>query len=163
MYLVSKLYRLLSSVSASMINSFQFYILQSFVIMILKNLTLLFKSKYKNNSKTNLVALKPVCISFENIKNKTKEGKKLKKKKQLEDQEEKEEPDCEPPAPKKKKKKDKLVVDQVNGDMDDATDMNGNSNGVETPKQKIKKNTEADTEVSTVWENCSNCYCSANK
>uniref|UniRef100_A0A669C1Y4 RNA helicase n=1 Tax=Oreochromis niloticus TaxID=8128 RepID=A0A669C1Y4_ORENI len=53
--------------------------------------------------------------------------------------EEQEDPDCEPPAPKKKKKKDKL-----------ATDMNGNSNGVETPKKKIKKNTEeqTDTEVS---------------
>uniref|UniRef100_A0A4W6G1A5 RNA helicase n=1 Tax=Lates calcarifer TaxID=8187 RepID=A0A4W6G1A5_LATCA len=52
---------------------------------------------------------------------------------------EQEDPDCEPPAPKKKKKKDKL-----------ATDMNGNSNGVETPKQKTKKNSEEGTEVSAV-------------
>ncbi|CAK6979882.1 nucleolar RNA helicase 2 [Scomber scombrus] len=81
------------------------------------------------------------------LKNKTKEGKKLKKKKQLEDQEQMEEPDCEPPAPKKKKKKDKLVADQVDGNMDEATDMNGNSNGVETPKKKKnKKDTEVDTE-----------------
>ncbi|XP_071344776.1 nucleolar RNA helicase 2 [Trachinotus anak] len=72
------------------------------------------------------------------LKNKTKEGKKLKKKK-LEEQEE---PDCEPPAPKKKKKK----ADQVNGHVDEATDMNGNSNEIETPKQKTKKNTEGDTE-----------------
>ncbi|XP_059213114.1 nucleolar RNA helicase 2 [Centropristis striata] len=76
---------------------------------------------------------------------KTKEGKKLKKKKQLEDQEEQDDPDCEPPAPKKKKKKDKLAVDQVNGHTNEATDMNGNSNGVETPK-KMKKNAEGDTE-----------------
>uniref|UniRef100_A0A669E9Z2 RNA helicase n=1 Tax=Oreochromis niloticus TaxID=8128 RepID=A0A669E9Z2_ORENI len=64
--------------------------------------------------------------------------------------EEQEDPDCEPPAPKKKKKKDKLAADQVNEDLDEATDMNGNSNGVETPKKKIKKNTEeqTDTEVS---------------
>lgn len=84
------------------------------------------------------------------IKNKTKDGKKLKKK-QLEEQEEQEDPDCEPPAPKKKKKKDKLAVDQVNGHMDEATDMNGNSNGVETPKEKTKKKTEGETEVSAVW------------
>ncbi|XP_042360575.1 nucleolar RNA helicase 2 [Plectropomus leopardus] len=77
------------------------------------------------------------------LKNKTKEGKKLKKK-QLE---EPEDPDCEPPAPKKKKKKDKLAVDQVNDHIDEATDMNGNSNGVETPKKiKKKKNAEGDTE-----------------
>nr|XP_033474648.1 nucleolar RNA helicase 2 [Epinephelus lanceolatus] len=81
------------------------------------------------------------------LKNKTKEGKKLKKKKKLlEDQEEQEEPDCEPPAPKKKKKKDKLAADQVNDHIDEATDMNGNSNGVETPKKIKKKNTEGDTE-----------------
>uniref|UniRef100_A0A3Q3JE35 RNA helicase n=1 Tax=Monopterus albus TaxID=43700 RepID=A0A3Q3JE35_MONAL len=67
---------------------------------------------------------------------------------QLEDQEEKE--DCEPPAPKKKKKKDQLAADQVNGQIDEAADMNGNSNDVETPKKKIKKNTEGDTEVSAV-------------
>ncbi|GAA6220084.1 nucleolar RNA helicase 2 [Lates japonicus] len=79
------------------------------------------------------------------LKIKTKEGKKLKKK-QLEDQEEQEDPDCEPPAPKKKKKKDKLAADQVNGHLDDATDMNDNSNGVETPKQKTKKNSEEGTE-----------------
>ncbi|XP_040892451.1 nucleolar RNA helicase 2 [Toxotes jaculatrix] len=82
------------------------------------------------------------------LKNKTKEGKKLKKKKQLEDQEEQADPACEPPAPKKKKKKDKLAADQVTNDHleDEATDMNGNSNGVETPKQKTKKNTDGDTE-----------------
>lgn len=91
---------------------------------------------------------------FKWIQNKTKEGKKLKKKKLLEDQEEQEEPDCEPPAPKKKKKKDKLAADQVNDHIDEATDMNGNSNGVETPKKIKKKNTEGDTEVSAmvlVW------------
>lgn len=80
------------------------------------------------------------------LKNKTKEGKKLKKKKQLEDQVEQEDPDCEPPAPKKKKKKDKLAVDQVNGQMDEAADVNGNSNDVETPKQKTKRHTEGNTE-----------------
>uniref|UniRef100_A0A4W6G0Q4 RNA helicase n=1 Tax=Lates calcarifer TaxID=8187 RepID=A0A4W6G0Q4_LATCA len=63
---------------------------------------------------------------------------------------EQEDPDCEPPAPKKKKKKDKLAADQVNGHLDEATDMNGNSNGVETPKQKTKKNSEEGTEVSAV-------------
>ncbi|XP_034728198.1 nucleolar RNA helicase 2 isoform X2 [Etheostoma cragini] len=78
------------------------------------------------------------------LKNKTKEGKKLKKK-QLQDQEAQEDPDCEPPAPKKKKKKDKLAVDHMNGHIDETTDMNGNSNGVETPK-KIKKKAEGDTE-----------------
>lgn len=35
--------------------------------------------------------------------------------------------------------------------MDEATDMNGNSNGVETPKEKAKKEIEGDTEVSAVW------------
>ncbi|KAF1392970.1 hypothetical protein PFLUV_G00033550 [Perca fluviatilis] len=78
------------------------------------------------------------------LKNKTKEGKKLKKK-QLQDQAEQEDPDCEPPAPKKKKKKDKLAVDQVNGNIDEATEVNGNSNGLKTPK-KIKKKAEGDTE-----------------
>ncbi|XP_054466285.1 nucleolar RNA helicase 2 isoform X2 [Anoplopoma fimbria] len=73
---------------------------------------------------------------------KTKEGKKLKNKKQLEDQED---PDCEPPAPKKKKKKDKLTVDQVNDPIEEATDMNGNSNGVDTPEM-IKKKAEGETE-----------------
>nr|XP_046240621.1 nucleolar RNA helicase 2 [Scatophagus argus] len=80
------------------------------------------------------------------LKNKTKEGKKLKKKKEQEDQEEQEDSACEPPAPKKKKKKDKLAADQANGHIDGDADMNGNSNGVETPKQKTKKNTEGDTE-----------------
>lgn len=75
------------------------------------------------------------------IKKKTKEGKKQKKK-QLEQQEEQEDPDCEPPAPKKKKKKDKLKADQVNGQTPEATDLNGNTNGVETPRK-----TEEDTEV----------------
>lgn len=79
------------------------------------------------------------------MKNKIKEGKKLKKK-QLEEQEEQEDPDCEPPTPKKKKKKEKLAADQVNGHTSEATDMNGNSNGVDTPKQKTKKS-EEDTEV----------------
>ncbi|XP_037603007.1 nucleolar RNA helicase 2 [Sebastes umbrosus] len=78
-------------------------------------------------------------------KNKTKEGKKLKKKKQLEDLEEQADPDCEPPAPKKKKKKDKLAMDQVNGHIVEVIDLNGNIDGVETPK-KIKKNADGDTE-----------------
>ncbi|XP_019954368.2 nucleolar RNA helicase 2 [Paralichthys olivaceus] len=78
------------------------------------------------------------------LKKKNKEEKKLKKK-QSEEQEEQEDPDCEPPAPKKKKKKEKLAADQING-HDEATDMNGNSNGIETPKKKTKKNTEGDTE-----------------
>uniref|UniRef100_A0A3P8SCK4 RNA helicase n=1 Tax=Amphiprion percula TaxID=161767 RepID=A0A3P8SCK4_AMPPE len=81
------------------------------------------------------------------LKNKTKEDKKLKKKKQQQQQlEEQEDPDCGPPAPKKKKKKDKLAADQVNGHIDEATDVNGNSNGVETPKKKSKKNTEGEKE-----------------
>ncbi|XP_041649809.1 nucleolar RNA helicase 2 [Cheilinus undulatus] len=81
------------------------------------------------------------------LKKKNKEGKKLKKKKQLEDQEEQEDPDCEPPSPKKKKKKDKLAADQVDNHTEEATDMNGNINGVESPKKKKKKNNEeVDTE-----------------
>lgn len=60
----------------------------------------------------------------------------------MEQQEEQEDPDCEPPAPKKKKKKDKQKADQVNGQTPEATDLNGNSNGVEAPKK-----TEEDTEV----------------
>ncbi|XP_029982603.1 nucleolar RNA helicase 2 isoform X1 [Sphaeramia orbicularis] len=76
------------------------------------------------------------------VKNKIKEGKKLKKKKQSEDVTEQEDPDCEPPAPKKKKKKDKLTADQVNGHMDEAADVNGNIKNDETPKQKKKKDTE---------------------
>lgn len=84
------------------------------------------------------------------IKDKTKDGKKLKKKKQLAEPEEQEDPDCEPPAPKKKKKKDKLAVDQENGHTDEAIDMNGNSHSAETPKQKTKKKSEGDTEVSAV-------------
>ncbi|KAK2854151.1 hypothetical protein Q5P01_006812 [Channa striata] len=84
--------------------------------------------------------------SVKPLKIKTKEGKKLKKKQQLEDEEEQKEPDCEPPAPKKKKKKDKLAVDQENGHIDEATDMNGNSDGVKKPKEKITKNAEEDTE-----------------
>ncbi|XP_070684084.1 nucleolar RNA helicase 2 isoform X1 [Pempheris klunzingeri] len=71
------------------------------------------------------------------LKNKIKEGKKLKKKKL-----EQEDPDCEPPAPKKKKKKDKLTVDQVTDHINDVTDMNGNSNGVETPKKNTEEGTE---------------------
>ncbi|XP_005467227.2 nucleolar RNA helicase 2 [Oreochromis niloticus] len=84
------------------------------------------------------------------LKNKTKEGKKLKKQQQQQQLEEQEDPDCEPPAPKKKKKKDKLAADQVNEDLDEATDMNGNSNGVETPKKKIKKNTEEQTDTEKI-------------
>lgn len=75
------------------------------------------------------------------IKKKTKDGKKQKKK-QLEEQVEPEDPDCEPPAPKKKKKKDKLKAEQVNGETPEATDLNGNCNGVGTPEK-----TEEDTEV----------------
>lgn len=82
---------------------------------------------------------------FYKIKNKTKEGKKLKKKKQLEEQEQQEDLDSEPPAPKKKKKKDKLAADQEN----DHIDMNGNSDGVETPSKKTKKT--QDSEVSHVY------------
>lgn len=84
------------------------------------------------------------------LKDKTKDGKKLKKKKQSEEPVEQEDPDCEPPAPKKKKKKDKLAVDQENGHTDEAIDMNGNSHSPETPKQKTKKKSEGDTEVSAV-------------
>ncbi|XP_028257502.1 nucleolar RNA helicase 2-like [Parambassis ranga] len=82
------------------------------------------------------------------LKKKIKEGKKLKKQQQQEEVQEdpQEDPDCEPPAPKKKKKKDKLAVDQLNGHADGATDMNGNSECMETPKQKKKKNTEGDPE-----------------
>lgn len=85
---------------------------------------------------------------WKQIKKKTKEGKKQKKK-QLEQQEEQEDPDCEPPAPKKKKKKDKLKADQVNGQTPEATDLNGNCNGVETPKktEEAPKKMEEDTEV----------------
>lgn len=82
------------------------------------------------------------------LKNKTKEGKKLKK--QQQQLEEQEDPDCEPPAPKKKKKKDKLAADQVNEDLDEATDRNGNSNGVETPKKKTKKSTEEQTDTEKI-------------
>ncbi|KAG7235998.1 hypothetical protein INR49_001396 [Caranx melampygus] len=81
-------------------------------------------------------------VEAKTLKSKTKEGKKLKKK-NLEDQEEQEDPGCEPPAPKKKKKKDKMA-DQVNGDLDEAVDMNGNSNGIETPKKKKKSEGEGE-------------------
>ncbi|KAG7482648.1 nucleolar RNA helicase 2 [Solea senegalensis] len=85
-------------------------------------------------------------IEAKTLKIKNKEGKKLKKM-QLEDQAEQEEPDCEPPAPKKKKKKDKLAAEQMNDHTDEATDLNGNCNGIETPKKKkTKKNSEGDTE-----------------
>ncbi|XP_008308798.1 nucleolar RNA helicase 2 [Cynoglossus semilaevis] len=93
-------------------------------------------------------------IEAKPVKIKTKEGKKLKKMKvQLEEekeeeeeeqQQEEEDPDCEPPAPKKKKKKDKLAADQMNGHTDEATDLNGNSNDIETPKKKKKKSSEGD-------------------
>lgn len=72
---------------------------------------------------------------------------KLKKKLKMEEQIEQEDPDCEPPAAKKKKKKDKVTADQENGHMDEATDMNGNSNIETSPKKKSKKNSEANTEV----------------
>ncbi|XP_068587280.1 nucleolar RNA helicase 2 [Cebidichthys violaceus] len=80
---------------------------------------------------------------------KTKEGKKLKTKKKLEEQEVQEDPDCEPPAPKKKKKKDKIVVDQVHDLIEEATDMNGNSNGIDTPEKKKKKQKKATAEAET--------------
>uniref|UniRef100_A0A8C6KTF2 RNA helicase n=1 Tax=Nothobranchius furzeri TaxID=105023 RepID=A0A8C6KTF2_NOTFU len=72
------------------------------------------------------------------IKNKSKEGKRMKKQQQ-QDLEEQQDPDCEPPAPKKKKKKEKLAADQVNGHIDEATDVNSNSNGVESPKKTKRK------------------------
>ncbi|XP_061670258.1 nucleolar RNA helicase 2 [Syngnathoides biaculeatus] len=71
---------------------------------------------------------------------KSKDGKKLKKKKI---KEEEEEPDCESPVPKKKKKKDKLAEDQVVGQIDDATDPNGQTDISEPPMKKKKKCTEA--------------------
>ncbi|XP_015229829.1 PREDICTED: nucleolar RNA helicase 2 [Cyprinodon variegatus] len=77
------------------------------------------------------------------VENKTKEGKKLKKQKQQQSEEQEEDPDCDPPAPKKKKKKEKLAADQVNGHIDEAADVNGNSNDVESPKQKTKKKKES--------------------
>lgn len=80
-------------------------------------------------------------VFWKQIKKKTKDGKKLKKK-QLEEPEAQEDPDCEPPAPKKKKKKDKLKADQVNGQTPEASDLNGNINGVETPSK-----TEEDAKV----------------
>ncbi|XP_031696421.1 nucleolar RNA helicase 2-like, partial [Anarrhichthys ocellatus] len=78
---------------------------------------------------------------------KTKEGKKLKTKKKFEDQEEQEDPDCEPPAPKKKKKKDKITVDQVTDLIEEAADMNGNSNGVDPPEKKKKTQKKAIAEA----------------
>ncbi|XP_077376120.1 nucleolar RNA helicase 2 [Festucalex cinctus] len=72
---------------------------------------------------------------------KSKDGKKLKKKKMM--QEEEDEPDRECPVPKKKKKKNKLAEDQVNGQMEEATDLNGNTDISEPPKKKKKKSTEA--------------------
>ncbi|XP_074523139.1 nucleolar RNA helicase 2 [Halichoeres trimaculatus] len=76
---------------------------------------------------------------------KIKQGKKLKKM-QLEDEIEQEDPDCEPPAPKKKKKKDKLAGDQTDISTAEVIDMNGNINGVQSPKKKIKKIAVEDTE-----------------
>ncbi|XP_032416118.1 nucleolar RNA helicase 2 [Xiphophorus hellerii] len=76
------------------------------------------------------------------VKNKSKEGKKLKKKQQQPEEQE-EDPDCDPPAPKKKKKKDKLAADQVNGHINEAADLNGNSGDVESPKKTKKKKKEA--------------------
>uniref|UniRef100_A0A3B5LP29 RNA helicase n=1 Tax=Xiphophorus couchianus TaxID=32473 RepID=A0A3B5LP29_9TELE len=82
------------------------------------------------------------------VKNKSKEGKKLKKKQQQAEEQE-EDPDCDPPAPKKKKKKDKLAADQANGHINEAADLNGNSEDVESPKKTKKKKKEA-SEVSTM-------------
>ncbi|XP_076011545.1 nucleolar RNA helicase 2 isoform X2 [Genypterus blacodes] len=86
------------------------------------------------------------------LKKKNKEAKKLKKK-QLEEQEVEPEqqevelePDCEPPAPKKKKKKDKLAADQVDGQTNGATDINGNTEEDVTPQKKSKKINGADSE-----------------
>lgn len=73
------------------------------------------------------------------MKDKTKNGMKLKKKLKIEEQIEQEDPDCEPPATKKKKKKDKVTEDQDTSFMDEATDMNGNSNIETSPKKKSKK------------------------
>lgn len=81
------------------------------------------------------------------MKDKTKGGMKLKKKVKMEEQMEQEDPNCEPPAAKKKKKKDKVTADQENGHIDEATDMNGNSNIETSPKRNTKKNSEAKTEV----------------
>lgn len=72
---------------------------------------------------------------------------KLKKKQKLEEQVEEEEPDIEPP--KKKKKKDKVTVDQENGHVDEATDMNGNAET--SPKKKSKKSSDANTEVCVLF------------
>ncbi|MEQ2181373.1 hypothetical protein GOODEAATRI_010941, partial [Goodea atripinnis] len=80
------------------------------------------------------------------VKNKTKEGKKLKKKQQSEEQVE--DPDCDPPAPKKKKKKDRLAAAQTNGHIHEAADVNGNSNDAESPKQKTKKKKEVSESLS---------------
>lgn len=82
------------------------------------------------------------------VKNKSKEGKKLKKKQQQPEEQE-EDPDCDPPAPKKKKKKDKLAADQANGHINEAADLNGNSEDVVSPKKTKKKKKEA-SEVSTM-------------
>ncbi|XP_057704800.1 nucleolar RNA helicase 2 isoform X2 [Corythoichthys intestinalis] len=75
-------------------------------------------------------------VDVKALKIKSKEGKKLKKKIK------EEEPDNECPIPKKKKK-NKLAEDQVNGDIDQATDPNGSTDISEPPKKKKKKNTEA--------------------
>ncbi|XP_053721111.1 nucleolar RNA helicase 2 [Synchiropus splendidus] len=87
------------------------------------------------------------------VEPKVKKVSKKQKKKLLEQQQQEEaeqavnDPDCEPPAPKKKKKKEKLAVEQANGHMEDeAADVNGNVNDVETPKKKTKKNTDAKAE-----------------
>lgn len=80
------------------------------------------------------------------LKKKTKEGKKLKKKQQQSEEQE-EDPDCDPPAPKKKKKKDKLAADQVNGNIHEAADVNGNDDDVESPKKKTKKKKEATEKI----------------
>lgn len=79
---------------------------------------------------------------------------KLKKKLKTGEQIEQEDPDCEPPAPKKKKKKDKVTADHENGLMDEATDMNGNSNMDTSPKKKSKKKSEANVEVCLFYLYC---------
>lgn len=84
------------------------------------------------------------------MKGKTKDVMKLKMKLKTEEEIEQEDPDCEPPAAKKKKKKDKVTADQESSHMDEATDMNGNSNIETLPKKKTKKNTQAKTEVGPI-------------
>ncbi|XP_037102969.1 nucleolar RNA helicase 2 isoform X3 [Syngnathus acus] len=84
------------------------------------------------------------AADLEALKIKSKEAKKLKKKKKLEEQEE---PDSECLVPKKKKKKNKLAEDEVNGHIDEATDLTGITDMPEPPKKKKRKNKLAEDEV----------------